>query len=89
VVEFPVSLHDEKEGYCRKLGHHLTFAYCRVCREGAPCDKILDCWFEKFDVRSFLEAHYTDEELYQVVKPQASKAASLIELIEKARKNVG
>ncbi len=86
MVDPPVTHHDEREGYCRKLGHHLTFVYCRTLKDGAPCEKILDCWFEKFDVRAFLEAHYTDEEIYPLSKPPVSKAASLIELIEQARK---
>ena len=32
------------------LGHDLTFAYCRAPAKQLPCRKILDCWFETFDV---------------------------------------
>jgi hypothetical protein len=39
---------DDEDCYCRILGHYLSFSYCRSCQEGAPCFKILDCWFERF-----------------------------------------
>ena len=37
---------DERETYCRKLGHKLRFAYCRTTDGDTVCPKILDCWFE-------------------------------------------
>ena len=82
------SCYDAREGYCRKLGHHLKFAYCRTMKDGAPCEKILDCWFEKFDVRGFLETHYTEDEIAEIRKPQMPKTASLLELIEQARRRI-
>jgi hypothetical protein len=35
---------------CRRLGHEITFAYCRRENFGKPCRLILDCWWERFDV---------------------------------------
>lgn len=82
----PIAQHDKTQIYCRKLGHHLTFLYCRTTEGSNLCPKILDCWFEVFDVRAFLEQHYTEPEIETVFKAPQPKVASLIELIEKARK---
>ena len=42
---------------CCRLGHEVTFGYCRQETGGKPCRLVLDCWWEQFDVRSFLQAH--------------------------------
>jgi hypothetical protein len=42
---------------CRRLGHELAFGYCRQETSRKPCRLILDCWWERSDVRSFLQAH--------------------------------
>ena len=88
MVDLDKTCHDAREGYCRKLGHHLLFSYCRAMKDGAPCEKILDCWFEKFDVQVYLEAHFTTEEIEEIRKPPMPKTASLLALIEQARKRV-
>jgi hypothetical protein len=51
---------------CPRLGHELTFGYCRRETGGKPCRLILDCWWERFDVRSFLQAHLPEEAMAQV-----------------------
>ena len=28
-MDLPLEAFDDREGYCRKLGHHVSFAYCR------------------------------------------------------------
>jgi len=78
--------HDQREGYCRMLGHRLTFAYCRRLKEGLPCHKVLDCWFEQFPVQEFIDAHYTPEQISAFLTPPKPKVQSLLELIEEARK---
>lgn len=79
---------DDKEGYCRMLGHHLRFSYCRSCREGLPCFKILDCWFEKFDVRKFIEENFSAEEIEQFLKPPKPKVQTLMTLIQQAQERM-
>jgi len=76
---------DEREGYCRMLGHHLRFSYCRTCRDGLPCYKIMDCWFEKFDVRTFVEENYTALEIESFLQPPQPKMQTLMTLIQQAR----
>lgn len=79
--------YDKEEGYCRTLGHYVPFSYCRVVRDGIPCHRILDCWFEKFPVEQFLRENYGDDEIARILEPPAQKITSLIELIEKARRS--
>jgi hypothetical protein len=38
---------------CPRLGHELTFGYCRQESRGKPCRLILDCWWERFDAQQF------------------------------------
>ena len=77
---------DKKQIYCRKLGHHLTFIYCRNEHEMLPCGKIRDCWFEKMPIDSFLQKHYLPDQIRYVFKPSKQKIATLIDLIENAKK---
>ena len=57
---------------CRRLGHEVIFGYCRQETGGKPCRLILDCWWEQFDVRSFLQAHLPEEDMAQVERAGAS-----------------
>lgn len=79
--------YDNKEIYCRKLGHHLTFKYCRTERRGLPCSKILDCWFEKLPIGEFLRENYTDSEIAAIMSLPRPKVATLFDLIEQAKKS--
>ena len=81
--------YDSKEIYCRKLGHHLAFKYCRTEREGFPCAKIFDCWFEKLPIEEFIRENYTDVEIAAITVSPRSKVATLFDLIEKAKEKSG
>ena len=74
---------------CRRLGHEVTFGYCRQETRGKPCRLILDCWWEQFDVRAFLQAHLSEEDMAQVERaaaaPPPSKVLSLVEMIQQAK----
>ena len=74
---------------CRRLGHEVTFGYCRQETRGKPCRLILDCWWEQFDVRAFLHAHLSAEEMAQVARagatPPPAKVVSLFDLIQQAK----
>jgi len=67
------------------LGHDLTFAYCRAPGRDLPCRKILDCWWETFDVRAFLAEHFSDEQIAEILAPRQDKVLSLIDLIRQAQ----
>jgi len=74
---------------CRRLGHEVTFGYCREETGGRPCRLVLDCWWEWFDVRSFLQAHLSEDAMAQIERasasPPPSKVLSLVELIQQAK----
>ena len=88
MAKIPISVFDDKEGYCRILGHYLPFSYCRCCQEGYPCSKVLDCWFEKFDVKKFIEENFSAEEIEQFLQPPKSKMQTLMTLIQQAQKRI-
>lgn len=75
---------------CPRLGGPISFSYCRESGEdGRPCWKIITCWWEIFDVVSFLR-HSMDSESFAALshaRPKP-KVESLVELIDKARKNI-
>ena len=77
--------YDKEEAYCRMLGHYLPFRYCRTLKEGLPCHKIMDCWFERLPIETFINEHYSEAELKKVFSPPTPKMASIVSLIEKAQ----
>ncbi|HOC50536.1 MAG: hypothetical protein KA117_11660 [Verrucomicrobia bacterium] len=84
-----LSDHDQKIlPRCPRLGHEITFGYCRRETGGRPCRLILNCWWEQFDVRGFLQAHLPEDEMAQVEQAHAAappaKIVSLMEIIDQA-----
>jgi hypothetical protein len=77
---------------CPRLGHELSFRYCRQETRGKPCRLILDCWWERFDVRAFLQANLQAETMIQVESASAasppSKMLSLVEIIQQAKERI-
>jgi hypothetical protein len=76
---------DNKSIYCRKLGHYLRFNYCRREKEGLPCRKIVDCWFEKFNIGHYLHDCFKEDEIMYIFEPPQAKVATLVELIKQAQ----
>ncbi len=77
---------------CRRLGQEATFGYCRQETSGQPCRLILDCWWERFDVRGFLQANLSAEAMAGVERagtaPAPAKVVSLLDLIQQARERL-
>lgn len=72
---------------CPRLGHQISFSYCRVENQGLPCFKTLDCWYDHFLVEEHLRTALTPEEWSKVFgKPTKTKLLSLVEMIEQAKK---
>jgi len=76
---------DERETYCRTLGHAVPFQYCREVNQGLPCRLVADCWYTQFDAAGWLREHFTAEQITQITAPPAPKLTSLVELIEQAK----
>ena len=72
---------------CPRLGNAVPFHYCEICGdEQKPCFKILDCWWEHFDVVQYLKDNLTEDQFNQLIQQRPKpKVTSLIELIEQAR----
>jgi hypothetical protein len=72
---------------CPRLGHQITFSYCRIETKGLPCFKTLDCWHEHFLVEDFLREELTSQEWKKAFEgPPKPKMLSLLDLIEQAKK---
>jgi hypothetical protein len=75
--------YDKEEIYCRKLGHDLTFNYCRRENGDRPCARINGCWASRIDVAAFLQANYTPEEVAYLNEPPKSRLDSIFDIIAK------
>lgn len=73
---------------CPRLGNPVPFEYCEICGDDKhPCFKILDCWWEYFDVVQYLQDKLPEDQFKRLMaaKPKP-KINSLVELIEQAKK---
>lgn len=69
------------------LGHEVAFAYCRAAGTNLPCRRIFDCWWEVVDIEGFVREHFDQSEINSLFAPRKDKMITLVELIEKARRN--
>ena len=78
---------DDYEIRCPRLGHQISFSYCRSENRGLPCFKTLDCWYDHFLVEEYFRKELTPEEWGKAFKRSGTtKMLSLLELIEQAKK---
>jgi hypothetical protein len=82
-----IEQHDELEGYCRKLGHHLSFGYCRRVNQGLPCAAIRDCWFERLAIDEFLERNYSEAERARSGGPAPGKLETILGALARSQAN--
>ena len=86
----PIDENDQRARRCPRLGHEIKFEYCRqgsrVSGCDCPCRKILDCWFETFDVQAFMLEYYGPETMQQIAMEPRPKITSIIDLIQQAQK---
>jgi hypothetical protein len=79
--------HDHKITRCPKLGDEMTFSYCREEAGHLPCARIIICWQAVFDVPAVLRDCLTPDQCNQFTASlPKDKVTSLIEMIEKAKK---
>lgn len=83
---------DHLERRCPRLGGDVAFGYCRICgADRSACFKILDCWWERFDVAAHMRSCLTPAAYAALVdrRPPPSKVSSLVDLIQQARERTG
>jgi hypothetical protein len=76
------------ERRCPRLGGDVAFGYCKHCGERkTPCFKILDCWWERFDVVDYMRSCLPADafEALQRERKPPDKVASLLDLIQQAK----
>ncbi|MDP2645809.1 MAG: hypothetical protein Q8P24_12785 [Desulfobacterales bacterium] len=75
---------------CPRLGHSVTFQYCRHCSDNElPCGKIIDCWWEHFDVVSYLKSDLSEDSFSALLNHEPEqKIGTLVALIAKAQNRV-
>ena len=81
-----MSKFDEKQTYCKQLGHHVPFKYCRLVNNKLPCKQVFNCWFEIFPVREFVQSNYNKEEIKTILTPTPSRLETILDLAEKVYK---
>lgn len=81
---------DRYERRCPRLGGPIPFRYCLKAEEtGEACHKIIDCWWEYFDVVSFLKTHLSDKSFKALTENRPmNKVSSLVDIIDKARERL-
>ncbi|NOY70271.1 MAG: hypothetical protein GXP53_12445 [Deltaproteobacteria bacterium] len=74
---------------CPRLGSIIEFQYCLISGEDdLPCWKILDCWWETFDVESYLKARLPEAVFSPLATARPSnKVASILDIVEQAKKS--
>ncbi|MDQ7782731.1 MAG: hypothetical protein RDU20_07620 [Desulfomonilaceae bacterium] len=83
----PHPTYEEKEIRCPKLGGPVNFEYCRLEQSDMPCSRALTCWSVHFDVEAFFREGLTSEDFERCfLTAPPSKVATLLELVERARK---
>ncbi|MEE9119580.1 MAG: hypothetical protein V3U02_13440 [Calditrichia bacterium] len=79
--------YDSEEFYCPKLGHHLTFKYCRSENLGLPCARVSKCCSDKIPIPKFLYTYYSGAEVQQIFKGPGTKINSIIRVVQKVNKD--
>lgn len=73
---------------CPRLGGPVAFKYCLSCEAGELCGKVIDCWWETFDVVRYLEDHLTPEQMRRLLEARPKpKITALVELAARARES--
>lgn len=75
------------ERRCPRLGGDVAFSYCKVCgKEKTPCFKVLDCWWERFDVVAHMKGCLSPEAFDSLASSRPRpKVTSLVDLIRQVR----
>ncbi len=53
-----------------------------------PCGKIYDCWWEAFDITTFMKANFSEEVRKKVTAPPPPRAMSLLDIMKQAQERV-
>lgn len=79
--------YDRLETRCPRLGHEVTFAYCRREAGDLPCSRAMACWEDRIPVAAFFAESLGKQnwERYRGRK-ERDKITTLLEIIEAAKR---
>lgn len=81
--------YEDKEIRCPKLGGPVSFGYCRIENNQQPCQRAIGCWSLYFDAESYFKENLSPEEFTACFsQPTKHRVATLIDLIEQAKKTI-
>ena len=80
--------YDSETIRCKRLGHDVSFKYCRMLEGKTVCRSIRDCWWTRLPVDEVLHGLLTDEEFAALAapRPKPPKLVDLIRLAQEAKK---
>ncbi len=81
-----IGKYDQEEIYCRKLGHHLQFRYCRQEQQQFPCASLKRCWQSRIPVDEFLVNSFSKDDISFINVPPVSKMNTILEIVLKNQK---
>jgi hypothetical protein len=75
---------------CPRLGGPVDFFYCKTCEpQRHPCRKIIDCWWETFDVQRYLQDHLAPAILERLTtKKPEPKLSQLVKIAARSKKRL-
>jgi hypothetical protein len=82
---------EDHERRCPRLGGSvITVGYCIISgKDNLPCFKMLDCWWETFDVETYLREHLTDplfQRFIESIQTPQNKIAGILEIANMAKR---
>jgi hypothetical protein len=78
-----IDQYDKKQTYCKQLGHHVPFKYCRTVNNKLPCKQIFNCWFEILPIKEFIAQNYEKEEIKAILTPAPSRLERILDIAGK------
>ncbi len=78
--------YDNEEIRCRKLGHNVTFKYCRKESVDEPCEKMIDCWYSRMKIFEYLNGQFGTKFLQEFInRERKGKITSILEIVDRHR----
>lgn len=80
--------YDKEEIRCPRVGGYVNFKFCRMENNFLPCRWVINCWSQRIEIQDFINEHYDKEDLEKIFQPPRPKMESLLDLVERAKKNI-
>jgi hypothetical protein len=73
-----------RQTHCPRLGGQVPFSYCLAPGQAEPCFRILDCWWQTFDVVSYLQQRLAPQHFEKLLaeQPPPNRLNSILRILE-------